>query len=159
MKSDSQEKRDSLIVVLILITLFVFIISFSVFYISENFSSVCGCTLPIWVILISISSFGLFTGSFIYYFMNRDSLKKNKVVKKSFNKFFNFLEKDERKILEFVLKNSNEVHQSVISKELNLDKVRVSRVINTLESKGIIIKKKKGMTNLIILHEDFYDIF
>jgi len=147
------------LLVIILITLFVFVISFTAFYTKENFSSVCGCKLPIWVIIISIASFGMFTGSVIYYLLSKSISQEKKSIKKSILKVLNFLENNEEKVLEFIINNSGETYQSKISKELNIDKVKLSRIINQLEKKGIIKKEKRGMTNLLILDEDLKHLF
>ena len=151
---ESKEKFNSLMLIIVIITLFMFIISFTAFYTKENFSAVCGCNLPIWVIVISIASFGFFVGSLLYYLLNKSLLKERKDLKKCSHKIFNLMESEEKKIIQFIIQNSGEVNQSQISKSLNLDKVRISRVINSLENKKIIHKKKNGMTNLIILDND-----
>ncbi|MFH1801469.1 MAG: MarR family transcriptional regulator [archaeon] len=147
------------ILLISIITFFVFVISFTAFYTKENFSSVCGCKLPIWVIIISISSFGMFAGSLIYYLLNKNLFEEKKDIKNSISKILNFLGEDEKKVLEFIINNFGEVHQSKISKELKINKVRLSRTINRLEKKQIIKKEKKGMTNLIILERGLKEIF
>lgn len=149
---------NPLLIVIILITLFVFIISFTAFYTKENFSSACGCKLPIWVIIISISSFGMFTGSLIYYFLSFNLIKEKQNTKISINKILNFLEENEKRILKLIFKNNGKITQSSITKELNLDKVKVSRIINTLEKKEILKRKKQGMTNLIEINNELKEI-
>ena len=156
---DSKSNKLTLLPVFVLLTLFVFIISFTAFYTKENFSSVCGCKLPIWVIIISIASFGMFTGSLIYYFLNKNILKDKLNVQKSIYSVLNFLEGDQKKILEFLINNSGKAYQSKISKELKIDKVRISRTINQLEKKQIIKKEKQGMTNIIFLEENIRQFF
>jgi uncharacterized membrane protein len=150
---------NPILIVIILITLFVFIISFTAFYTKENFSSMCGCKLPIWVIIISISSFGMFTGSLIYYFLSFNIIKEKQNAKISINKILNFLEENEKEILKLIIKNKGKITQSSITKELKLDKVKVSRIINTLEKKEIIKREKQGMTNLVKLNEQLKEIF
>ncbi len=162
MKRKKKETINPIILAISVITLFVFIISFAVFYAKETFSPVCGCTLPIWVILISIASFGMFTGSLVYYLLNKnvlDLLIDVNKTEKPINKLLNFLEGDEKNILEFIINNSGEVNQSRISKELDTDRVKTSRVISKLEKKGIVKKEEKGMTNRITLDGDLKKFF
>ena len=157
--AEKEEKLSSPFLVIALITLFVFILSFTAFYTKENFYSVCGCSLPIWAIIISIASFGLFVGLLIYYLLNKSFLRERKVAKKSLHKILTLFEDDEKRVLEFIINNSGKIYQSKISKELNLDKVRLSRIINHFEKKSILKKEKQGMTNLITLQDDFKEIF
>lgn len=148
------KKLNPIILPIIFITLSLFIVTFTIFYTQENFSPVCGCKLPIWVIIISIFSFGIFSGSLIYYVINKNLLEEKKHVKVAIDFFLNLIEKNEKKVLRLLINNSGEIYQSKITKEFNNDKVKVSRTINNLEKKGIIVKEKKGMTNLIKLNND-----
>jgi uncharacterized membrane protein len=150
----NKSKINSSLIVIAIITLFIFIISFTVFYTEENFSAVCGCKLPIWVIIISITSFGMFMGSLVYYFLNRNILKEKTDTRNSINKLLSLMEDDEKRILNFIIKNSGQVYQSQISKELSNDKVKVSRILNHLEKKEIIERKKKGITNTVIMDKE-----
>ncbi|MDD5086970.1 MAG: MarR family transcriptional regulator [Candidatus Nanoarchaeia archaeon] len=158
MNMKNKANMNSSLIVIAIITLFIFIISFTVFYTEENFSAVCGCKLPIWVIIISITSFGMFMGSLVYYFLNKNILKEKTDIKNSVNKLLNLMDDDQKKVLNFIIKNSGQVYQSQISKELNNDKVKVSRILNNLEKKEIIERKKKGITNLIIIDKDIMSI-
>jgi uncharacterized membrane protein len=45
----------------------------------------------------------------------------------------------------------NEIEQKRLATLTELNTVKISRVISTLEQRGIIEKKKQGYTNLIIL--------
>lgn len=155
----TKTKLNSSFLVISIITLFVFIISFTAFYSKENFSAVCGCKLPIWVIIISIASFGMFVGSLIYYLLNNENIKEKKDIRKSIDKLLNMINLEYREVLKFISKNSGRVYQSQIAKELNLNKVKSSRILNELEKKGLIKKEKKGMTNLVKIDEDITELF
>ena len=145
----SKKSLNTILIIFAVITFFIFVISFTAFYTKENFSAVCGCNLPIWVIIIAISSFGLFTGSLVYYLLTIHYLTEKKDIKHHINKLLNILDTDEKKVINFIVNNSGTVYQSQLTKELKLDKVKVSRVITNLEIKGLINKEKKGMTNII----------
>lgn len=60
------------------------------------------------------------------------------------------LDKEERNIYE-ILKKNNGIYQSDLIKETGLTKVRITRVLDKLESKGIIERRRRGMTNAIFL--------
>jgi len=142
-----------------IITLFVFAISFSIFYTTENFSSVCGCRLPLWVILVSISSLGLFVGLITYYILSNHFIKEKKKIEKNIMKFLDLLESEDKEILKNLIEKKGEINQSTLSRNLGFNKVKMSRAISKLENKEIIRKEKSGMTNRIILNEKLKRIF
>lgn len=142
-----------------ILTFFVFIISFTIFYTTENFSSACGCKLPLWVIIVSISSLGLFVGLITYYILNTNFAKEKVRIEKNLIKVLDILDKEDNKILNLLIENKGEINQSSLSKSLSFGKVKMSRVISRMERKGIIRKKKNGMTNKIFLNDDLRDLF
>jgi dipeptide/tripeptide permease len=142
-----------------MLTLFIFIISFTVFYTTENFSSSCGCTLPPWVVVVSMSSLGLFVGLATYYIIMTYYLEKEKKFKKNVIRFLDFLKEEDKNVLSKIIEADGEINQSSLSKKLGFDKVKTSRIISILESKEIIKKEKKGMTNRIILKDEIRELF
>jgi uncharacterized membrane protein len=141
------------------ITFFVFAVSFTVFYTSQNFSSTCGCKVPIWLIIVFVSSLGLFVGLISYYFIAKSFIKERKEKEKNLLKILDFFNNEEKEILFLIIKNKGKINQNYISKSLEFSKVKVSRIISNLEKKGILQKEKNGMTNNIILNEDLRNIF
>ena len=53
--------------------------------------------------------------------------------------------------MEVLLREEGSVYQSDLIKETKLTKVKVSRVLDKLEGKGLIERKRRGMTNIIVL--------
>ncbi len=147
-----------LILIFVIITFFIFVISFTTFYTTENFSSVCGCKLPIWVIIVSISSLGLFVGSLTYYLLSKNYMSEKKRIEKDFLKILNILDENDKKVIEALIEKKGEASQSYLGKALGLNKVKISRIISKMENKGIIKKEKKGMTNKVILNEELKEI-
>lgn len=60
------------------------------------------------------------------------------------------LSKEEKDIYE-ILKKSNGIYQSDLIKETGFSKVKITRILDKLESKGIIERRRRGMTNAIFL--------
>ena len=54
-------------------------------------------------------------------------------------------------IMNIVLREDGSVYQSDLIKETKKSKVQVSRVLDKLEGKGLIERKRRGMTNVIVL--------
>lgn len=142
-----------------ILTFFIFIVSFSVFYTTENFSTTCGCKLPPWVIIVIISSLGLFVGIATYYILSNNYLKEKKEIKGDLIKILDILDEEDKTILKRIIENNGEINQSYLTKSLNLDKVKVSRIISKMEEKNILKKEKNGMTNKLILEDNLKKLF
>ena len=60
------------------------------------------------------------------------------------------LDKEEKSICN-ILKTKNGIYQSDLIKETGFSKVKITRVLDKLESKGIIERRRRGMTNAIFI--------
>ncbi len=60
------------------------------------------------------------------------------------------LDKEGRSIYE-ILKKNNGIYQSDLIRETGLSKVKITRILDKLESKGIIERRRRGMTNAVFL--------
>ncbi|MBI2546413.1 MarR family transcriptional regulator [Candidatus Woesearchaeota archaeon] len=61
------------------------------------------------------------------------------------------LDANEKQVYEFVKAREGSAYQSDIIKEMGLSKVRMTRILDKMESKGILEKKRRGMTNIVVL--------
>ncbi len=156
---EEKNKLRPTILIFVILTFFIFAISFTVFYTTENFSTACGCSLPPWVIIVSMSSLGLFVGLITYYILNNNFFKEKKEMGENIIKLLELLEDDDKKVIKLLAENKGEITQSSISKKLGLNKVKSSRIVSKLENKGIIKKEKNGMTNKLILDEELKNLF
>jgi len=68
---------------------------------------------------------------------NKDSLKN--------------LNEEETKIMNLLLKNKGNLFQSDIIEKTNINKVKMTRILDNLESQNLIERKRRGMTNIIVL--------
>ncbi len=148
-----------LILIFGVLTFFIFMISFTVFYTTERFSTTCGCSLPPWVIIVAMSSLGLFVGLATYYIISNNYFKEKKEIEKNLLKFLDLLKLEDKDILKKIIENGGEINQSSLSKSLNLDKVKISRIVSKMEKKNILKKEKNGMTNRLILKNNLKKLF
>jgi len=155
-------KKDTKITLLIisLIAGFVFLVSFSTYYVSDTIhkGNICGCAIPIPLILVASSSLGVFVGSGIYYLLSSKFNQKEKYPK-NFKAILKFLDQDERKVIKTLIQSQKPIHQSELSRETNLNKVKISRLIKKLVEKEVIIKREERKVNYISLHEDLKKVF
>ena len=57
----------------------------------------------------------------------------------------------EKKIYGLLQQQEGSMYQSELAKETALSKVQVTRVLDKMESKGILGRQRRGMTNIVIL--------
>ncbi|MFP4112620.1 MAG: helix-turn-helix transcriptional regulator [Candidatus Woesearchaeota archaeon] len=111
------------------------------------------------LILILLSLFGLFVGSIIYYFVSERHRKEIIKINKDTSATLNFLEPDMKKIINSLIKRKGKATQSEITKDTQINKVKISRDLLKLEGKKIIKKTPNGMTNTISLNEELQELF
>lgn len=80
-----------------------------------------------------------------------ERVKPEKITKASYRKVMNRLKRDERLIFEKVIGSEGTIFQSQLAKETGFNKVKVTRLLDRLEGRGLIERKRRGMTNVVIL--------
>jgi len=63
------------------------------------------------------------------------------------------LDEDEKKIYEEIYRADGVVFQAELVKETELPKAKVSRVLDRLENKGLLERRRKGLNNLVLLRK------
>ncbi|MCR4327736.1 MAG: hypothetical protein NUV46_04100 [Nanoarchaeota archaeon] len=76
---------------------------------------------------------------------------KEKQIKKSIDK--SKLEKDEKEVINFLINEGNAVFQKDLMEKLEIGKVKMTRLLDKLEAKQFIIRKRRGMNNIVVLKE------
>ena len=61
------------------------------------------------------------------------------------------LDTDERKVIEIIQDKDGSVFQSDVIRALGYSKVKVSRILDRMEQKGLVERKRRGMANLVVL--------
>jgi len=102
------------------------------------------------VLLLIISAF-IIGASTIYLYYNSEVELKIKRIPDEHAHILPLLKEDEKKVF-LVLKNSNgEMLQNAIVAKTQLSKVKVTRVLARLEKKDLIMRRRHGLTNKILL--------
>ena len=78
------------------------------------------------------------------------SLKPREFDKKSLK----HLDKTEQEIMNLILENNGSIFQSEIVDKTGVGKVRVTRILDSLEAQGLIERKRRGMTNIVMLKHE-----
>ncbi len=82
-----------------------------------------------------------------YLVFNKTQESSSKFKKVNISK----LDKEEKNIYSMLKGNEGSMYQSDIIKETGLSKVNVTRLLDKMENKKILERKRRGMTNIIIL--------
>lgn len=147
-------KKRGLISLIISRISFILLIIFLSLLLGEHLQ-IKSCDCPQMVsqnfILLFIGLSIIFIEGLIYYLLSLQIKKKNKKVKFNVNTIMQFLDKDEKKILNQI-KKLRKINQSEIN---GLTKVRKHRAIKKLKEKGILKIERIGNKNKIKVNENF----
>lgn len=61
------------------------------------------------------------------------------------------LDRDERKVVLFLQKENGAIFQSTLMEQMEIGKVGMTRLLDKLEAKQIIERKRRGMNNIVVL--------
>jgi hypothetical protein len=154
-KSIKKNKFFQLWLIIGIIAGFSAVLFFSITYLNNKLLCDIDCRIQneISLILVLLSLFGMFIGSLTYYFISEKYERKITRMQKDANITLKFLDSEEQKIINALLKHKGEMNQSEILQDTKLSRVKIFRILKRLEKKEIILKKPQGMTNKIILDE------
>jgi uncharacterized membrane protein len=63
------------------------------------------------------------------------------------------LDRDEKKLVNLLLKENKAMFQSTLKEKLEIGKVKLTRLLDKLEAKQIIERKRRGMNNIVVLKD------
>ena len=102
--------------------------------------------LPLYIGSVSFAIL-LITGLFlIFYEKPREEVMQKKKIQIPEN-----LDEEEKKIIEILNLKEGSAYQRDLIKETSYSKVKITRILDKLEQKKLIDRKRRGMTNIIVL--------
>lgn len=78
-------------------------------------------------------------------------IKKIKEKKKKLD--LNGLGKDEKKVMKFLQEENGAIFQKTLMEKLEIGKVGMTRLLDKLEAKQFIERKRRGMNNIVVLKD------
>ena len=63
------------------------------------------------------------------------------------------LTKEEKSVIDSIIKSDGLIFQSDLVEKLGMSKVKVTRILDKLEARGLIERRRRGMTNAVILKQ------
>ncbi len=79
---------------------------------------------------------------------------KTKTIKEKKKKLdLNELDKDEKSVINLLLSEGNAMFQADLMEKLEIGKVKTTRLLDKLEAKQFIERKRRGMNNIVVLKD------
>jgi len=81
----------------------------------------------------------------------RQQFEPKKITKENYKKFMAGLSVDEKIIFGKIVEAQGSVMQSKLMEKTPFKKVKITRLLDKLEGRGLIERKRRGMTNVVML--------
>lgn len=78
-------------------------------------------------------------------------IKKIKEKEKKKKLDLNGLDKDEKKVIELLQGENGAIFQATLMEKMEIGKVKTTRLLDKLEAKQLIERKRRGMNNIVVL--------
>ena len=113
------------------------------------------------VVIISVSAIILAVSTFYLLFANSISGKNALLLNGNKNSSeidmgfaLRLLDGDKRKVFSEIVEAKGEILQSDLPRVTGFSKTKITRILDSLEVKGLVIRKSYGMTNKVIINRD-----
>ena len=151
--------RDILLSVGI-ITGFIFVVTAAILIIKRYWLvQSCTCSYSIPLIIVALSSLGIFVGVLLYYFLAGRLQKTVHHLEQNAHAALRVIDADERKIIEALIRHNGTILQSRLDKETGMTRLQAWRTLERLEKKNVVIKERTGKTNNVRLSKELLDAF
>lgn len=81
----------------------------------------------------------------------KQQIEPKNITKENYQKVMSDLSSDEKIVLGKVIEAKGTIFQSDLVENTKFTKVKITRILDRLEGRGLIERKRRGMTNVIIL--------
>jgi len=105
---------------------------------------------------LSIVAIIIIIGLFIMFSKPKEKIiiKRVKVKQKKKKIDLSGLDKNEKEVIKLIQKEEGGMFQRDLMEKLEIGKVKTTRLLDKLESKQLIIRKRRGMNNIVLLKND-----
>jgi hypothetical protein len=128
-----------------------------------------GPTCPMWGsihfqtnVSIGIMGFIILIGLYLIFFGKEEKIvtkikrlkqqiEPTRISKENYKKIMSSLNSDERRVFEKIIEAQGTIFQSDLTDKTNFAKVKITRILDKLEGRGLIERKRRGMANVVIL--------
>jgi flagellar motor component MotA len=100
---------------------------------------------------------GIVIGAVIFFFMSSKLDNKQKEINKVTETLAQFLNRDEKTVVQKILENNGKVYQSEISRIEGIGKLKSHRILQRLSDRKVIEVEKNGKTNIVKLAKNIQE--
>lgn len=100
---------------------------------------------------LAIAGIILVIGLFIIFVKPKEKIIVKTIREKREKKDYSSLDKDEKKVIDLLLNEGNAVFQASLMEKLEIGKVKATRLLDKLEAKQLVERKRRGMNNIVVL--------
>ena len=137
-----------------------------------NTSCCHGTSCPMWGsidfqtnVSIGIMIFVIVIGLYLIFFGKEEKIvtktrtvkqqiEPKGITKENYKKIMSSLNNDEKLVLEKIIEAQGTIFQSDLVEKTKFTKVRISRILDKLEGMVLIERRRRGMTNVVILKNE-----
>jgi uncharacterized membrane protein len=104
---------------------------------------------------ISVTIIGVIViiGLFIMFSKPKEKIVVKNITEKKKKLDISGLEKEEKLVVDLLSKEGNAMFQADVMEKLQIGKVKMTRLLDKLESKQLIERKRRGMNNIVVLKD------
>lgn len=81
----------------------------------------------------------------------KQKVELKKITKEDYQKIMETLSPEEKLILEKVIESDGTIFQSDLVEKTHFTKVKITRLVDKLEGRGLVERRRRGMTNVVVL--------
>jgi len=93
----------------------------------------------------------ILVGAYLIFFTEDKKKSKNKI---KYSELRKKLSEDENVVLSKIVEADGTIFQSDLVEKTDFNKVKITRLLDSLEGKRVITRKRRGMTNVVILNRE-----
>ena len=102
---------------------------------------------------LTIVGIMLAIGIFILFSKPQEKVIIKKIKEKKKRLDLSKLEKTEKEVMNLLLKSGKAMFQRDLMEKLEIGKVKMTRLLDKLEAKQFIIRKRRGMNNIVVIKD------
>jgi len=95
----------------------------------------------------------LIIGIVLMFIKPKEKVIVKTIKEKKKKKDYSSLDKKEKEAVDLLLNEGNAMFQADLMEKLNIGKVGVTRLLDKLEAKQIVERKRRGMNNIVVLKD------
>jgi uncharacterized membrane protein len=94
-------------------------------------------------------------GIFLIFFENKQNKKTEAYnISEGKKEIIKNLDEDEKTVINKIMEENGATFQSKLINKNGFSKVKITRILDKLEAKGLIERKRRGISNLVVIKND-----